>query len=76
MKFSSIKKSIAASATVILFLFVNAGLSAQSLQETGDRVLSVTSAVKTNSTTVDLLLNNKYHLLLDFYNDNIFRVFF
>jgi alpha-glucosidase (family GH31 glycosyl hydrolase) len=76
MKFLPIKKPVATTAIIIFSLLVNAGLSAQSLQGKGQPVLSVTSAVKTNSTTVDLLLDNKYHLLLDFYNEDIFRVFF
>ncbi len=75
MKRSHVKKSIAAMAIIVLFLFANADVFAQSLKLPGS-ALSVTSAVKTNATTVDLLLNNKYHMVLDFYNENIFRVFF
>jgi alpha-glucosidase (family GH31 glycosyl hydrolase) len=76
MRFSPIKKTIATTAIIVLSLLANAGLPGQSLQERGVPGLSVSSALKTNSTTVDLLLNNKYHLLLDFYSEAIFRVFF
>ncbi len=76
MKRSHVKKSIASIAIIVLFLLANANVFAQTLTKLPGSALSVTSAVKTNSTTVDLLLNNKYHMVLDFYNENIFRIFF
>lgn len=76
MKRSCIKKLIAKTAIIVLFLFVHTTVSAQSTTKFPGSALAVTSAVKTNATTVDLLLNNKYHLLLDFYGENIFRVYF
>ena len=76
MKSTQIKKSIAKAVIMVFFLLANASMAAQSLQRISDTALTVTSAVKTNSTTIDLLLNNKYHMVLDFYHENIFRVFF
>lgn len=76
MKFSHIKPAVIKIVTIVFFLLANTVVSAQPVKKTTDPVLTVTSATKTNATTVDLLLNNKYHLLLDFYNENIFRVYF
>jgi alpha-glucosidase (family GH31 glycosyl hydrolase) len=36
----------------------------------------VISAQKINATTVDVQLSNRQHMLLDFYGDNIFRLFY
>lgn len=60
---------------IVFFLLINAAVSAQPVNKTTAPQLTVTSATKTNETTVDVLLNNKYHLLFDFYGENIFRVF-
>ncbi|MGN6539282.1 MAG: TIM-barrel domain-containing protein, partial [Ginsengibacter sp.] len=35
----------------------------------------IISAKKINATTIDLFLANNHHMLIDFYGDNIFRVF-
>lgn len=38
--------------------------------------LQIISAKKTNATTVEIQLSNQQHMLLDFYDDNIFRLFY
>ncbi len=75
MKFSHTKLFAGKVVIIVLFLLINAGVSAQPVKKLTDPQLTVTSATKTNATTVDVLLNNNYHLLLDFYGENIFRVF-
>ena len=40
-----------------------------------DTTYSVLSSKKINSTTVELSLSNKKHALIDFYGENIFRIF-
>ena len=38
--------------------------------------IQIISAEKVNATTVDIRLSNRQHMLLDFYGDNIFRLFY
>jgi alpha-glucosidase (family GH31 glycosyl hydrolase) len=76
MKRSHVKKVVAKITIIILLVLVHTSVSAQATNKLPGSALAVTSAVKTNTTTVDVLLNNKYHLLLNFYNENIFRVYF
>jgi len=40
-----------------------------------DGVSSIVSAKKVNATTVELLLSDNHSMILDFYGDNIFRIF-
>jgi alpha-glucosidase (family GH31 glycosyl hydrolase) len=45
-------------------------------EETQTDTAKVISAQKINSTTVEMVYSNGQHLLLDFYGDNIFRLFY
>lgn len=76
MKRSNSKQVVRNFFIIVLFHLLHTGISAQSIKKETGPALTVTSATKTNETTVDVLLNNKYHLLFDFYGENIFRVFF
>ncbi|MBE7172669.1 MAG: DUF5110 domain-containing protein [Williamsia sp.] len=38
--------------------------------------VKITGAQKVNATTVEIQLSNRQHMLLDFYGDNIFRLFY
>ncbi|QNN43816.1 TIM-barrel domain-containing protein [Pedobacter roseus] len=73
------------SKTIILFTlpslfyafpgFVSAQETAQKNNQTVQKSIKVTDVKKINSTTVELLLTDDQRLTLDFYGDNIFRLF-
>jgi len=73
------------SKTIILFTlpslfyafpgFVSAQETAQKNNQTVQKSIKVTNVKKINSTTVELLLTDDQRLTLDFYGDNIFRLF-
>uniref|UniRef100_UPI0039A54587 TIM-barrel domain-containing protein n=1 Tax=Ornithobacterium rhinotracheale TaxID=28251 RepID=UPI0039A54587 len=48
---------------------------ASAISQLSERVLPIIGAKKLNNTTVEISLQNKQKILLDFYGDNIFRYF-
>lgn len=55
--------------------FVTAQPAAQKTNQVAQNTTKVLSAKKINTTTIELLLSDKQTLTLDFYGDNIFRLF-
>ncbi|MCI9608244.1 MAG: DUF5110 domain-containing protein [Muribaculaceae bacterium] len=49
--------------------------SAPAEQQQSDRAVSITGATRLNPTTVELSLSNGKRMAVDFYGDNIFRIF-
>ncbi|RBQ05485.1 TIM-barrel domain-containing protein [Pedobacter miscanthi] len=72
-----IRKAILASAFLSLSfpLFTSAQETAQKTSAVAQKGIKVTGVKKINTTTVELLLSDNQRLMLDFYGDNIFRLF-
>ena len=63
--------------TVLLFPFSSAKAenSPTGITETAQPAEPIIRAKKINPTTIELLFTNDHRMLIDFYGDNIFRVF-
>ena len=74
----TISKIYTNSLLTLFLLIFTVNLQAQTTQKSqvvNDLNISVSSAKKINLTTFELLLSNHQRLTLDFYGDNIFRIF-
>ncbi len=66
---------ISALLLLITFSFSTLNTVAQNNETATQSTLSVVSATKINPTTVEILFSDKQRMTVDFYNDNIFRMF-
>jgi hypothetical protein len=74
----TIPKSVVSVFALLLLacpFFVTAQSAAQKTTQETQKVIKVISAKKINTTTIELLLADGQRLTLDFYGDNIFRLF-
>jgi len=69
------KNTLAVIALFAFPLLLSAQTAAQKSNQSAQKATKVISATKINTTTVELLLSDNQRLTLDFYGDNIFRVF-
>ncbi|WP_316845632.1 TIM-barrel domain-containing protein [Pedobacter psychrodurus] len=74
----TIPKNVVSACTLLLLacpFFVVAQSAAQKSNQEVQKVTKIISAKKINTTTVELLLSDSQRLTLDFYGENIFRLF-